>query len=250
MNLSVDQRQSLRKAGYLKLPGMLSREQVLEAVRTINMSIGENGIDPARLTEYRSQSYCTDVQDTPAIGGLFDSAGIRAMLEGLLGEGKVDNCARAQIALRFPSDGPRTEPRPHIDGMHTPSNGVPEGEIFSFTGLVGVFLSDVDEDFAGNFTVWPGTHLLNEAYFREAGPQSLLHGMPKVHLPEPIQIHAKAGDVVLAHYLLSHAVAPNRAVFTRYALFFRFMQEGHRERKWETLTNAWLEWPGMTASGE
>jgi len=245
MVLTEEQRRDFRAQGFVKLPGIIPREKVLEAVRLINMSIGENGIDPARLPEYRSQSYCTDVQDHPSLGGLFNRTELRPVVEDLVGVDKFYPVSRAQIALRFPSEGPRENPRPHIDGMHTPTNGVPEGEINSFTGLVGVFLTDVVDDFAGNFTVWPGSHLLNEAYFRERGPQSLLEGMPKVDLPEPEQIKVQAGDAVFAHYLLSHAVAPNRAVFTRYGLFFRLWHVDHASHKWETLTNAWLEWPGV-----
>jgi len=245
MLLSEDQRRDFREKGFVRLPGIVPPDMVKEAVRTINMSIGQNGIDPALLNQYRSQSYCTDVQEHPAVGGLFNSTGIGSVVDDLIGAGKYHDVTKAQIALRFPSDGPRENSRPHIDGMHTPTNGVPEGTINSFTGLVGVFLTDLDEDFAGNFTVWPGTHLRNEAYFRERGPQSLLEGMPQVDLPEPEQIKVKAGDAVLAHYLLSHAVAPNRAVFTRYGLFFRFWHVEHASHKWETLTNAWLEWPGL-----
>ncbi len=71
--------------------------------------------------------------------------------------------------------------------MYSPTNGVKEGTIGNFTALVGVFLSDLPEPFAGNFTVWPGSHRLYETYFREQGPQALLKGMPKVDLPEPEQ---------------------------------------------------------------
>jgi hypothetical protein len=64
-----------------------------------------------------------------------------------------------QIALRFPSlQDPPKEPRPHIDGMYSPTNGVKKGTINSFTGLVGVLLSDLPDENRGNFTVWTGTH--------------------------------------------------------------------------------------------
>ena len=72
--------------------------------------------------------------------------------------------------------------------MHSPNNGVPKGVIRNFTILVGVYLSHVPHPYAGNFTVWPGTHHVYEKYFQEHGPESLLEGMPPVELPEPHQI--------------------------------------------------------------
>src|SRR5678815_1227883 len=80
------------------------------------------------------------------------------------------------------------------EGMDSPHNGVPFGEIRNFTMLVGVFLSDVTGPYSGNFTVWPGTHTIFEEYFREHGPMSLLDGMPKVEMPQPVQLNVKAGD--------------------------------------------------------
>lgn len=240
MDLSPDQVAEFVERGFVKLPGVIPRFRVDQAVRAINASIGQHGIDPARLPEFRSQSYCPELKKQPVILDLYRETALSKIVSQLIpGAAPIE---MSQIALRFPSDGPKEPPPPHIDGMHSPMNGVPEGEIYSFSALAGVFLTDVDDEFAGNFTVWPGTHVLNQDYFRGAGPQSLLRGMPTVALPSPVQIMAKAGDAVIAHYLLSHAVAPNRAIFTRYAIFFRISDAAHASHKWETLTNAWLEW--------
>src|SRR5207248_11508361 len=65
-------------------------------------------------------------------------------------------------------------------GMHSPTNGVPEGVIRNFTMLVAVFLSEVAGPYSGNFTVWPGTHHEYERYFSQHSPQSLLEGMPPI----------------------------------------------------------------------
>ena len=46
-------------------------------------------------------------------------------------------------------------------------NGVAAGTIYHFTALAAVFLSDVDEPFAGNFTVWPGSHRALAALLRD-----------------------------------------------------------------------------------
>ena len=151
-----------------------------------------------------------------------------------------------QIALRFPGlQDPHGEPRPHIDGMYSPTNGVEKGTIGSFTALLAVLLSDLPEPYAGNFTVWPGSHAQNAAFFREHGPESLLNGMPAVTMRDPVQITGRAGDAVLAHYLLAHGVAPNASPHVRYAIFFRLTHVDHERQKWESMVDPWLQWEGV-----
>jgi ectoine hydroxylase-related dioxygenase (phytanoyl-CoA dioxygenase family) len=110
---------------------------------------------------------------------------------------------------------------------------------------LGVFLSDVPSDLAGNLSVWPGTHHLYERYFRQYGPQTLLEGMPPIELAEARQITAQAGDAVLCHYQLAHGVAGNGSPHTRYAIFFRLSHVDHDAVHWECMTDIWREWDGM-----
>lgn len=140
---------------------------------------------------------------------------------------------------------PPREPMPHLDGMYTPTNGVPEGTIANFTALIGVYLSDLPTEGAGNFTVWPGTHRLYETYFRQHTPQSLLGGMPDVELPAARQITGSAGDAVLCHYQVAHGIAGNASPHIRYAVFFRLRHVDHEGTRWECMTDLWREWAGM-----
>lgn len=111
----------------------------------------------------------------------------------MLAPGRMRESSIAQIALRSPSgaqaqtSAPNTplgalsappELRPHIDGSYSPSNGVRSGQVAHFTLLCRVALSDVPTDFAGNFTVWPGSHLLCERYFQTHGVHEMVHGTP------------------------------------------------------------------------
>jgi hypothetical protein len=127
---------------------------------------------------------------------------------------------------------------------------VPKGTIQNFTALVGVFLSDVPKPDSGNFTVWRGSHRAYEGYFREAGPQSLLDGMPPVEIGEPEQVVAKAGDAVLAHYQLGHGIAGNASPHIRYAVFFRLSHVDHDGQRWESMTDIWREWAGLRGIAE
>lgn len=227
----------------MPLPGIVPPTQVEAALHTINRALGDRGMDPALLAQFRSRSYTPEEQRTPAITGLYTQTPLRALTEQLLGQ--VRPVESGQIALRFPNTAAPRPPHAHIDGVHTPTNGVPRGEIHNFTALVGVFLSDVPGADCGNFTVWPGSHLRHAEYFRAHGPRSLLDGMPPLDLGGPRQITARAGDALLCHYLLGHGVAQNASPHVRYAVFFRLTQADHAAVRWEAMCQPWLEWPGL-----
>ncbi|MEQ7124105.1 phytanoyl-CoA dioxygenase family protein [Actinopolymorpha sp. B11F2] len=247
MQLTRMQKEELYKNGLVQLPGIVPEEYVNAALQAINASLGSQGIPPDQLQKFRAQSYTPQVQTTSAITDLLTKSPLWELAESAIGEGKIAPGARGagQVALRFPSTDPPHEPHPHIDGMYSPNNGVPKGEIRNFTALVGVFLSDVPGPYSGNFTVWPGTHRRYERYFREHGPDALLQGMPPVELPEPQQVTARAGDAVLAHYQLGHGIAGNASPHIRYAIFFRLSHVDHEQVRWECMTDIWREWAGM-----
>jgi ectoine hydroxylase-related dioxygenase (phytanoyl-CoA dioxygenase family) len=114
-----------------------------------------------------------------------------------------------------------------------------------------VALSDVPTDFAGNFTVWPGSHLLYERYFQTHDVRDMLHGTPRLeHLPEPTQLRVRAGDLVLAHYQLGHTGAPNLSAHVRYAVFFRLYHEHHDADALDILADIWREFPSLVPRGQ
>lgn len=170
--------------------------------------------------------------------------------QSLIGRGDICPVNHGQIALRFPS----TEHGPghfgaHLDGVLRLKDGI----VQNFTALAGILLSDVTESYAGNFTVYPGTHRQYEQYFRDHGPDILLtetafqtqHHSPNVPLPEPVQITGKAGDLILCHYQLVHAAGPNFAHQIRYACFFR-LDHVNRAKDWRApLIDKWLHWPDI-----
>ena len=245
MELTAAQKQSLYDQGFVNLPCIIPRELVDRALRAINASLGSQGIDPNNLTKFRAQSYCPELTTSPAITGLINDSPMWSLAESAIGVGKIRPVKGGQIALRFPIMEQPGEPHPHLDGMYTPTNGVPEGTIANFTALVGVLLSDLPQPYSGNLAVWPGTHRSFETYFRERGPQSLLEGMPQVEMPEPVQITGKAGDAVLCHYQLAHGITGNGSPNIRYAIYFRLSHVDHDNVHWECMTDIWREWEGM-----
>lgn len=245
MKLTHLQKQSILDDGYVHIPGVIPQAMINRALHAINHSIGE-GMDAEEMQTMRSRSYCTELQQEPVIMDLLYKTPAWSLAESAIGEDKIKPTSSGQIALRFPSlQDPPPKPGPHLDGMHSPHNGVPKGEIRNFTMLVGIALSDVTQPYAGNFTVWPQTHTLFQEYFKANGPESLLNGMPAIELPEAKQLLAKAGDVMLVHYEVAHAAAINVSPHVRYAIYFRLKHIDHDDRKWETMTDIWLDWEGL-----
>ncbi|HZG86265.1 phytanoyl-CoA dioxygenase family protein [Paenibacillus sp.] len=244
MKLSYDQKKQLIDDGYVRIPGVVPPAMIRNALQAINHSIG-SGMDTEKMPIYRAQSFCPELQQAPVIGDLFDrTPAIDLVASALDGRDSFRRGKGAQIALRFPMlQDPPPRPAPHLDGMYTPTNGVKEGTIASFTALVGILLSDLPETNAGNFTAWPGSHRQFEQYFREHGPEALLNGLPPVELPEPRQITGRAGDMILCHYLLGHGIAPNVSPNIRYAVFFRMTHVDHEWRK--PMTDMWMHWGGV-----
>lgn len=245
MEFTHEQKREIYEQGYVKLSGVIPQIMIDEALQAINHSIGE-GMDPKEMPKFRAQSFCPDVKNETVISDLVNRTPVMTLAESLLGEGNLREIRGGQIAVRFPTlHDPPPAPRPHLDGMYSPNNGVPEGTIQNFTMLVGVYLSEVQRTYAGNFTVWPGTHRIYEEYFRTHGAESLLNGMPPVDLPEPLQVQVKPGDVVFSHYQVAHGVAANVSPHPRYALYFRLRHVRHADDWKARMTDIWLDWPGM-----
>lgn len=249
MALTEVQRQRLVEDGYLQLPGMVPQERVAAALRAINSSLGDRGMAPDDLPTLRSQSYCGELIHDRAILDLLYGSGLWGLAEELVATDGLQAVDKGQIALRFPTMAAPGAVRPHLDGMYSPTNGVPKGEILNYTMLVGVMLSDVTEAGRGNLTVWPGSHRQHGAYFAEHGPQALLDGMPPVDKAPPVQLLGRAGDAVLCHYLLAHGVAPNVGPDIRYAVYFRLRHSDHDARKWDSMMDPWIEWEGLRPAG-
>lgn len=248
MSLSPTQIAAFKRDGFLHLPGAIPHEMVEAALHTINYQIGQ-GVPADQLAQWRVQSWFPELRLQSVITDLFNASGLRATMQLLMGQPNVPAQTSAQLALRFPAapGAPVRPPGPHIDGVHTPTNGVPEGTIASFSALVGAFLTDVSSEDAGNFTVWPGSHLKMQDYFREHGTDIITRQSktPPIERGEPLQVKVRAGDAVIAHYQLLHSVAGNHAPRPRYTTFFRVKHPEHEAHKLECLCDLWREWPGV-----
>jgi len=237
-----DWRAGFHRDGWTLFPQLCPARIVRAARRAIDRDLADN-YDAARQIEYEHQSYCPSLRDSRPIMALLQDSGINVRLDEVIGFNRLDY-GNGQVALRRAGNAEKPcAPPPHIDGLPTPFNGVPADVLVrNFTALVGVFLSPVRREFAGNFTVWPGSHHILEQHFRGCGMAALKDGMPQIRLGEPVQVMAEPGDIVLCHYGLAHSAAVNLSDDDRYAVYFRLRLREIDDDPWSFMTEIWKGW--------
>ena len=248
MKLTPEQIREFYDRGYVKIPGAISKAMVDTARQAVNHSIGTLGPNGEDMSKHRAAQFCRDLNGTPVIMDLFNASPVISLAESLMGEGNLQKPIRgAQVAPRFPTvigEVP-PEPRGHLDGMGTGTNGMPKGVYRrGFTAFAVIYLADVPEPYSGNFTVWPGSHRFFENYFKREGLETLSNGTPRVDLPEgPDMVTGNAGDLIIAHHQMIHTGGPNASPNIRYAAIARLRHIDCEKNGNEGFQDIWREFP-------
>ncbi len=234
-------KKDLREKGYSIFPSLVPKDLANSALEAIQTDLKEN-YDDKKQSEYDNISYCPDLRGEKVIKDLLRKSKMWKILDEAIGVENIEHDV-GQIAIRKAHNADQNyPPEPHIDGIPTPQNGVTGNEISNFTALVGFFLSTQTSDFAGNFTVWEGSHHKLENYFRERGEKAQDEGMPMLDFGEPEQLICDFGDAVFCHYQMAHAAAVNTSDVDRIAVYFRIWLKGIEKKRWHYLTNIWDGW--------
>lgn len=146
--LTEAQKRKFYEEGYIKISGAVPRIMVDAARKAINHSIGAVGQSGEDAEKYRVAAYCDELKQTAVMTDLFNRTPVMAAAEDLIGKGKVLSTGNVQMALRFPTilDGELQEPRGHLDGMGSGSNGMAKGVYRrGFTAFAVVYLADVPD---------------------------------------------------------------------------------------------------------
>lgn len=248
--LSLAQKRQFYEQGYLKIPGVVPKVMIDEALRAVNHSIGTVGLGGEDMDNNRSAFFCAELLHAPVILDLYNKSPVIAIAEELMGEGNVLPVGQAKPYPRFPlapgEDAP--EPRGHIDGIGSGANGMAKGVYRrGFTAFAVVYLADLLESNAGNFTVWPQSHRAYQDHFKRVGHEVLAQGMPRIDLPAgPVMVTGKAGDLILAHHQILHTGGPNASPNVRHAVIARLRHKDAGDIKYAAYTDIWREWPGIS----
>ena len=238
--LSTGQLKEFGEQGYVVVPGVVARDVVEKADQRIDELIAANPPAQGQVGHhfYFPAAGTSRSCSTTPMGSAFRYA------EALTGPGLLETPQQVQVALNIPPF-PHRPGRPHIDAaISEPTPGFMPN---SFTLLAGVFVTDQLRENSGNLWVWPGTHLTHAEYFRERGIETYC-AYPDIELPEPEQVTARAGDLLLAHYLLGHNIGGNyESDTTRRMLYYRVSGRGHAESPERILTEPWYEYGPVRA---
>jgi Phytanoyl-CoA dioxygenase (PhyH) len=243
IELTTDDKREFAERGYIVVPSVLSPPEIAAAMTTIDELVAKA---PPPDGHRGHHFYWPELQPGhPLLGLLLDGAALD-VAQQLVHPGRLAVPRQAQVALNIP---PRDHQpgRGHIDGVTPPER---DGRPGTFTMLAGLLLTDQTMENAGNLWVWPGTHRAQEAYFRERGPDALLasRAYPDIAHPEPTQVRGRVGDLLLAHYMLSHNIGGNTSGNVRRVVYYRLQREGHRDRWRECLQDLWLEYDAVRAA--
>ena len=247
--LSDIQKREFVRDGYIRVPDAIPMALVNRALRAVNHSIGNVGKGGENPERNRSAFFCAELLQADVILDLYRKSNVMAIAEELLGKGNVLPVESAKPYPRFPDAPGSPAPRlgGHIDGVGSGGNGMAKGTYFrSFTMFAVVYLMDLPEPESGNFTIWPGSHLVFRDYFHEHGHEVLANGTPRPALPhDPVMVTGKAGDLILAHHQIFHAGGYNLSPHVRQAVITRLRHKNVAVVDKEAYTDIWREWEGL-----
>lgn len=240
--LSDAQITEFAERGYLLVPGVVPGDVLGRATRRVDAVAAAS---PPAAGKRGAHFYFLEAKDEPDLIAPLTGTPAFGLAGELAGQGTLEVPWQVQVALNIPPYEHRPG-IPHIDAANAePVDGPVDG---TFTMLAGILLTDQLTEDSGNLWVWPGTHLAHAAYFREHGPRKFC-AYPPIGLPAPEQVTGRAGDLLLAHYLLGHNIGGNFASDqTRRALYYRISRAGHAAHREEFLQDAWLDYDPLRAA--
>jgi hypothetical protein len=234
--LADEQINEFAERGFILIPQVVAGDVLARAARRIDQV---TAADPPAAGTRGNHFYFLEARDEPALIAPLTGSPAFGLAGELAGAGTLEVPWQVQVALNIPPY-PHRPGIPHIDAPNPEPSDSPVRS--TFTLLAGILMTDQVTENSGNLWVWPGTHLAHAAYFRDHGPH-LFCAYPPIDLPDPEQVTGRAGDLLLAHYLLGHNIGGNyESERTRRALYFRISAAGHESRRAAFLQDPWLEY--------
>ncbi|HEX8070226.1 MAG TPA: phytanoyl-CoA dioxygenase family protein [Pyrinomonadaceae bacterium] len=239
------QRQTFAELGYVVVPRVVSQSATDAARRAVAHLVTQES-PPAG----HSGPYFYNVPGAPPehLRALLCDGLPQATAAALIAPGRFDAPEQIQVSLNIPPFDHRPG-GPHVDGLAPPEAS---GRPGTFTLLAGVFLTDQTGEDMGNLWVWPGSHLSAARYLRERGAEALIScaPYPPVELGAPRQVRGRAGDLLLAHYLLGHNIGGNTSATVREVVYLRLRRAGHRARWQDCVRDPLLEFEPVRAASQ
>jgi len=211
--MAQDQRERFERDGYLVVPGVLTRSEVM-CYRTAVEDAYHQARRADRIPVGGALHQLSAAASRPDLTPLVDHPGAFPLVWSVLGWNVHVYHSHLDVHPQAPANRP---PRFewHQDGgrQNRELETCPRPRL---SVKLAYWLSDVSQPGRGNFKVVPGSHLTNWI----AGPPR--RDMAWADPPGAIEVTAKAGDVVFFDRRIWHARSDNYSPLIRKAVFFAY----------------------------
>ena len=199
-------------------------------------------MEPGLIGSYTQRTFAPELGGHHDLLALFHESGVADLVTSLVDD--VQPVSTVQIQIRVPGSNAgivQPDKAMHVDGVACPH--LDPDELRTFSLLVGVVLSEINDPRAGALRYVPGGHLRMAEWFRTEWSMGLTdqvpppidaeHGTPLLGVP---------GDVLLMHHLVPHAVGGNTSAAPRVMAYFRISHTAHAGQRLQALRDPWLEY--------
>lgn len=246
MSLTTADKAAFKRDGVLIRRGLATPALVRQAVGRVEESYRE-GMAPEDIPAYSRRTFAPELGDSAELLSLYTQTGAADLAADLLGA--TAPVLTAQIQIRVPEGefpGVQQVKAMHVDGVSCPH--LDPRELRTFSLLVGVVLSDIEEPRCGALHYLPGGHLTMARWFAEEWSLGVAAQVPpQIDKENGTAFLGRPGDVLLMHYLVPHTVGRNLMPFPRVMAYFRVCHPDHADRRLEALRDPWLDYPPLAA---
>lgn len=246
MPLTHDEKAGFIRDGLVIRRGFVADDLIARASSLIAHWVREQ-MDPAQIAAYTRRTFAPELGAHPDLLGLFTESGAQELAVDLLGD--IQPVATTQVQIRVPeSTLPAAQPEKamHVDGVACPH--LDSDELRTFSLLVGVVLSDVNDPKGGALRYLSGGHLAMADWFRSEWSLGVTEQVPpEIDSEDGTAFLGAPGDILLMHHLVPHSVGRNRTATPRVMAYFRVCHPDHGGRRLEALSNPWLDYPPLAA---
>lgn len=244
--LSIEEKQRFVREGLVIRPQCVSPDLIETARRRIEEWY-DASFDPAAIEKYTQKTFAPDLGAHPDLLNIYYASGLDSLASAFVSPDNIQPVTTVQTQIRVPDKLLRSiQPAKsmHVDGVAVPH--LDPKELRTFTLLIGVLLSAVQDVDGGALRYVPGGHLGMAEWFRSGWMPGTPDQVPaRIDAVPGLPFVGNPGDVIVMHHLVPHAVGSNKTDNPRLMLYFRVKHERHDEHPLEALRDPWLEFPAL-----
>lgn len=233
--------------GYAVFSNIVDSKSVDQIEKLLDATLeSSGGVPTSKTTASEWIKAKSKLQSYDGILNLVNTGQVREHIKETLGE--FVPLKSSQIAYRFPMENCEGDSI-HIDNFTEKDMKRRSGLPKEFDALIGIVLSDTEQENCGNFTVFPGSHFRFQEWSRKNGGYEYFkqHGFEEMVKSfrssgaelNPHQLMTKRGDLIVANRFLLHLIsAPNFSENIRKIIWFRTKSV----KDADTFQNVWANW--------